>query len=164
MSDPERYGVVEFDGEGRPAAVVEKPSRPRSNWAVTGLYFYDSEVAEVAAGLRPSGRGELEITDLNARYLEQGRLRVEKLGRGFAWLDTGTHESLKQATDFVKAIQDRQGLKISCVEEIAYRLGLITRKQLEDLARDMLKNEYGQYLMEVLEEDDADTLGNHDTY
>ena len=152
VRDPERYGVVEFDGQGNVTGIQEKPERPGSKYAVPGLYFYDNEVVSIAAGLKPSARGELEITDVNLEYLRRGQLKVELLGRGFAWLDTGTHESLQQATNYVHAIQERQGLKIACVEEIAFRLDYINGRQLKDLAKDMLKNEYGQYLMEVLEE------------
>jgi glucose-1-phosphate thymidylyltransferase len=153
VSDPERYGVVEFDRHGNVIGIEEKPVKPKSKYAVPGLYFYDNEVVEIAEGLKPSARGELEITDVNLEYLRHGKLRVELLGRGFAWLDTGTHESLLQANDFVQAIQERQGLKIACIEEIAFRLGYIDRGQLRNLARDMLKNNYGQYLMEILSEE-----------
>jgi glucose-1-phosphate thymidylyltransferase len=152
VRDPERYGVVEFDAEGNVTGIKEKPERPKSKYAVPGLYFYDNEVVSIAAGLKPSARGELEITDVNLEYLRRGQLKVELLGRGFAWLDTGTHESLQQATNYVHAIQERQGLKIACVEEIAFRLDYIDGRQLKDMAKDMLKNEYGQYLMELLEE------------
>jgi len=152
VRDPERYGVVEFDEAGNVTAIEEKPERPKSKYAVPGLYFYDSEVVAIAEALRPSARGELEITDVNLTYLRRGQLKVELLGRGFAWLDTGTHESLQQATNYVHAIQERQGLKIACVEEIAFRLDYIDGRQLRELAKDMLKNEYGQYLMELLEE------------
>jgi len=153
VRDPERYGVVEFDQEGNVTGIEEKPEQPRSKYAVPGLYFYDNDVVKIAEGLKPSARGELEITDVNSEYLKKGRLRVELLGRGFAWLDTGTHESLQQATGFVQAIQDRQGLKIACIEEIAFRLGYIDDEQLKNLANDMLKNEYGRYLMDILEEE-----------
>jgi len=152
VRDPERYGVVEFDGQGNVTGIQEKPERPKSKYAVPGLYFYDNEVVSIAEGLNPSARGELEITDVNLAYLRRGQLKVELLGRGFAWLDTGTHESLQQATNYVHAIQERQGLKIACVEEIAFRLDYIDGRQLRELAKDMLKNEYGQYLMELLEE------------
>ncbi|MFH0879703.1 MAG: glucose-1-phosphate thymidylyltransferase RfbA [Lentisphaerota bacterium] len=150
VRDPERYGVVEFDKSGRALSIEEKPAHPKSRYAVPGLYFYDNEVAAVAEALKPSPRGELEITDLNLHYLKRGALKVELLGRGFAWLDTGTHESLQQASSFVQTIQERQDMKISCIEEIAYRLGYITRQQLEKLAADMLKNDYGQYLMKIV--------------
>lgn len=152
VSDPERYGVVEFDRTGRAVSLEEKPERPKSNFAVTGLYFYDGNVTEIARGVKPSARGELEITDVNSEYLRRGTLRVEKMRRGFAWLDTGTHETLLQAASFVQTIQARQGLKISCVEEIAYRMGYIDSAQVERLARPLLKNEYGQYLMRIIKE------------
>ena len=151
VKDPERYGVVTFDGNGQALDIEEKPSKPKSNWAATGLYYYDSRVLEIAAGLKPSARGELEITDVNRAYLQMGALRVEKLGRGIAWLDTGTHESLLQAATFIETIEQRQGLKVSCVEEIAYRMGYIDSRQLEKLAQPLLKNGYGHYLMGVLE-------------
>ena len=153
VRDPERYGVVEFDQHGNVIRIEEKPTTPKSKYAVPGLYFYDNEVVEIAEGLKPSSRGELEITDVNLEYLRRSQLRVELLGRGFAWLDTGTHESLLRANDFVQAIQERQGLKIACIEEIAFRLGYIDQGQLRDLAKDMLKNNYGKYLMEILPED-----------
>ncbi|HBL18717.1 MAG: glucose-1-phosphate thymidylyltransferase [Elusimicrobia bacterium GWA2_69_24] len=152
VRDPERYGVVEFDESGRAVSIEEKPKKARSNWAVTGLYFYDHRVIEIAAGLKPSARGELEITDLNRVYLEAGSLQVERLGRGFAWLDTGTHESLLQAANFIQTIEDRQGLRVSCVEEIAFRLGYIDAPQLRRLALEMEKTGYGRYLLDVLEE------------
>jgi len=152
VRDPERYGVVEFDQHGTVMGIEEKPAKPRSHYAVPGLYFYDNEVVSVAEGLKPSARGELEITDLNRMYLLRGQLRVELLGRGFAWLDTGTYESLQQASEFVRVIQERQGLKTACIEEIAYRQGYIDREQLKKLAYGMLKTEYGQYLLEVLDE------------
>ena len=150
VKDPERYGVVTFDGNGQALDIEEKPRQPKSNWAVTGLYFYDNRVLEIAAGLKPSARGELEITDVNQAYLQMGALRVEKLGRGIAWLDTGTHESLLQASTFIETIEERQGLKVSCVEEIAYRMGYINSSQLENLAQPLIKNGYGQYLMGIL--------------
>lgn len=150
VRDPERYGVVEFDADSRVLSIEEKPAKPKSRYAVTGLYFYDGAVADMAATLKPSARGELEITDLNNLYLREGRLKVEFLGRGIAWLDTGTFESLHQASSFVRAVQNRQGLKISCLEEIAYRLGYIDAAALERLAAPMLKNDYGQYLMDIL--------------
>lgn len=152
VRDPERYGVVEFDAERNVISIEEKPAKPKSKYAVTGLYFYDNQVVEIAKNLKPSPRGELEITDVNNEYLKRGQLKVEFLGRGFAWLDTGTHESLHHAASFVQAIQDRQGLKVSCLEEIAFRMGYIDDSQLEHLAQDMLKNSYGQYLMEVVRE------------
>ena len=152
VRDPERYGVVEFDKHKRVISIEEKPAKPKSKYAVTGLYFYDNEVVAAAESLTPSARGELEITDLNNVYLRQGKLTVEFLGRGYAWLDTGTHESLLQAASFVQAIQDRQGVLVACLEEIAYRMGYITAEQVERLAADMLKNGYGRYLMEMIRE------------
>ena len=153
VSDPERYGVVEFDGDGRAVSLEEKPAQPRSNWAVPGLYFYDGQVAEAAAQLRPSSRGELEITDLNRAYLDEGKLAVEKMGRGIAWLDTGTHESLLAASTFISVIEERQGLKIACLEEIAYRLGYIGSEELERMATEMgSANRYGTYLRRILAE------------
>ncbi len=154
VKDPERYGVVEFDAAGRALSLEEKPAHPKSRYAVPGLYFYGPEVVPLAAALRPSARGELEITDLNRHYLEQGRLQVELLGRGFAWLDTGTYDSLLQAANFVQTIQERQGLKIACIEEIAYRCGYISRSQLTALAQHMAKNDYGRYLQRVAEGED----------
>jgi glucose-1-phosphate thymidylyltransferase len=150
VKDPERYGVVEFDDAGSVIGIEEKPKKPKSNYAVPGLYVYDNEVVRIAENLKPSARGELEITDVNLAYLRRGDLRVELLGRGFAWLDTGTHEALQQAASYVEAIQDRQGLKISCIEEIAYRLGYISREQVKSLASDMMKNGYGEYLMAMI--------------
>jgi glucose-1-phosphate thymidylyltransferase len=153
VRDPERYGIVEFDRERKAVSLEEKPEHPKSNYAVTGLYYYDGTVVDKAKSLKPSARGELEITDLNRLYLQEESLRVETLGRGYAWLDTGTHESLLQAASFVETLQDRQGLKISCPEEIAYRLGYIDKEQLCRLAAPLLKNEYGQYLMKIAGED-----------
>ncbi|MDR4503878.1 MAG: glucose-1-phosphate thymidylyltransferase RfbA [Candidatus Scalindua sp.] len=152
VSDPERYGVVEFDQNGYVLGIEEKPKTPKSKYAVPGLYFYDNTVVSIAEGLKPSGRGELEITDINLAYLMRRELRVELMGRGFAWLDTGTHDSLQQAAIYVQTIQERQGLKISCVEEIAFHLGYIDKQQLAELASAMLQNEYGKYLMEMLKE------------
>ena len=151
VRDPERYGVVEFDGNGKAVSLEEKPARPRSNYAVTGLYFYDNHVLDIAKDLEPSPRGELEITDVNKAYLERGQLHVELMGRGMAWLDTGTHESLLQASNFVETIEQRQGLKIACLEEIAYRKGWISAEMLAELAEPMKKNAYGQYLLDLLE-------------
>lgn len=151
VKDPQRYGVLTFDDNQRVVGIEEKPTQPASNYAVTGLYFYDNQVVDIAAGLKPSTRGELEITDLNAVYLGRGQLSVELLGRGYAWLDTGTHEALQQAASYVQAIQDRQGFKIACIEEIAYRLGYIDKDQLLHLASDLQKNDYGQYLTALAE-------------
>ncbi len=149
VRDPERYGVVDFDDKGRANHIEEKPESPRTNWAVTGLYFYDGEVSDIAASLKPSPRGELEITDVNNVYLERGDLQVEKLGRGFAWLDTGTHESLMQAGNFIQAVQERQGLMVSCVEEIAFRNGWIDAESLDRIGAAMKKNDYGAYLQRI---------------
>ncbi len=151
VKDPQRYGVVEIDAEGRALSIVEKPRQPKSNYAVTGLYFYDNDVVRIAASLKPSPRGELEITDVNRAYLEAGRLSVEVFGRGFAWLDTGTQESLLQAANFMETIEQRQGLKVACLEEIALLKGFITRDQFEALARQHQGNAYGQYLLGLLE-------------
>jgi glucose-1-phosphate thymidylyltransferase len=152
VTDPERYGVVEFDAQSRAVSIEEKPARPRSNFAVTGLYFYDNDVLDVAAALKPSARGEYEITDVNRHYLERGTLHVETLGRGMAWLDTGTHESLLDAAHFIETIERRQGLKIACPEEIAFRQGWIGAGDIERLARPLAKNEYGRYLLRLLSE------------
>jgi len=150
VRDPERYGVVEFGGDGQALSIEEKPVQPKSRYAVTGLYFYDAQVVDIAAGLAPSARGELEITDVNTAYLDRQALNVELLGRGTAWLDTGTHESLLQAATFIEAIEQRQGLKVSCIEEIAYRMNYIDAQQLETLAQPMAKNSYGEYLLDIL--------------
>jgi glucose-1-phosphate thymidylyltransferase len=152
VTDPERYGVVEFDAAKRALSIEEKPKAPKSNYAVTGLYFYDEQVCDIAAAIQPSARGELEITEVNAQYLRQGQLSVEIMGRGYAWLDTGTHDSLLEAGQFIATLEKRQGLKVACPEEIAYRSGWITAGQLEAQAQPMLKNGYGQYLMQVLRE------------
>lgn len=150
VKDPQRYGVVEFNKDGKAVSIEEKPESPKSNYAVTGLYFYDNQVIDMAVNLKPSRRGELEITDVNRQYLEKSQLNVELMGRGFAWLDTGTHESLVDATLFIKTIEDRQGLKIGCVEEIAYRMGNIDAEQLQRLARPLEKNNYGKYLLGLM--------------
>jgi len=155
VRDPERYGVVEFNASGKVIGIEEKPDRPKSNYAVPGLYVYDNDVVTIAANLKPSQRGELEITDINLEYLRRKTLRVELLGRGFAWLDTGTHEALQLASAFVQVLQERQGVKISCVEEIAFRLGYIDKNQLRALAQTMTANEYGRYLLEIASEDEA---------
>jgi glucose-1-phosphate thymidylyltransferase len=152
VQDPERYGVVSFDAHGRALDIEEKPKRPRSSYAITGLYVYDSEVVDIAAGLAPSARGELEITDVNRVYLRRHRLRVEKLGRGIAWLDTGTHDSLLRAANFIEAIQERQGLMVACVEEVAYRMGYIDAAAVQRIAATMPNNRYGEYLLHMLEE------------
>ena len=151
VTDPERYGVVEFDGQGRAVSIEEKPKAPRSNWAVTGLYFYDAQVVEIAARLKPSARGELEITDVNRTYLEQGQLQVELMGRGYAWLDTGTPDSLVEASEFVRALEKRQGFRIACPEEIAFAAGWISREELRGLGARLAKSSYGQYLLSIAE-------------
>jgi glucose-1-phosphate thymidylyltransferase len=152
VQDPERYGVVEFDAQLKAISIAEKPLKPRSNYAVTGLYFYDSQVCEIAAGIKPSARGELEITDVNRHYLQTGQLSVEIMGRGFAWLDTGTHDSLLDAAGFIATLQKRQGLMVACPEEIAYRQGWITAAMVEKIANQMIKSGYGQYLQRILQE------------
>ncbi len=152
VTDPGRYGVVDFDARGKALTIEEKPKQPRSNYAVTGLYFYSNDVIDKARSLKPSARGELEITDLNRIYLEEGRLKVRIMGRGMAWLDTGTHESLLQASNYIYTIEERQGLKVSCIEEIAYKRGYINKEQLVKLAEPLSKNQYGQYLMNIAEE------------
>ena len=154
VKDPKRYGVVEFDEHGNVIGIEEKPKKPKSNYAVPGLYVYDNNVINIAANLKPSSRGELEITDVNLEYLKKRQLKVELLGRGFAWLDTGTQEALQQAASYIQAIQERQGLKVSCIEEIAYDLGYISKEELENLAVSMAKNEYGQYLMRLIAEEE----------
>ena len=151
VNDPERYGVVEFDKNGTAISLEEKPLQPKSNYAVTGLYFYDNDVVEMAKNLKPSPRGELEITDINRIYMEQGRLSVAMMGRGYAWLDTGTHQSLIEASNFIATIEERQGLKVSCPEEIAYRKGFIDAEQVKVLAQPLKKNAYGQYLLKMIE-------------
>ncbi|AGF78325.1 glucose-1-phosphate thymidylyltransferase, short form [Desulfocapsa sulfexigens DSM 10523] len=155
VKDPERYGVVEFDSNHNVVGIEEKPNRPKSKFAVPGLYFFDNDVVAIAESIKPSPRGELEITDINMEYLRRGKLRVQPLSRGFCWLDTGTHESLQQASSYVQAVQDRQGLKVACIEEIAYSLGYIDTSQMRKLAKDMLKNQYGQYLMDIANEQES---------
>jgi len=153
VHDPERYGVAEFDAEGKVVSLEEKPQKPKSNYAVTGLYFYPNDVVQKAREVKPSARGELEITAVNQMYLEEGRLKLEKMGRGFAWLDTGTHESLLEASSFIETIEKRQGLKVACIEEIAFENDFISREQLIELAKPLSKNQYGQYLLRIAEED-----------
>jgi len=155
VHDPERYGVVGFDKQGNVTSIEEKPSAPKSNYAITGLYFYDNQVVDMAKTLKPSARGELEITDINKIYLEQKQLSVEKMGRGYAWLDTGTHESLNEASAFIETIEHRQGLKVACPEEIAFRNGLISAEKLAELAQPLAKNGYGQYLLKLLKEENT---------
>ena len=155
VSDPDRYGVVEFDADGRVLSIEEKPEKPRSHYAVVGLYFYDHQIVDIASALEPSPRGELEITDVNLAYLKRGQLRVELLGRGIAWLDTGTHESLLQASEYIHTVQERQGLMISSIEEIAFRQGWINREQLAKLGRDLAKSPYGSYLVQLAEEESS---------
>jgi len=151
VNDPERYGVVEFDKDCRVVSIEEKPEKPKSNFAVVGLYFYDNEVVDIAKNLKPSPRGEIEITDVNKEYLKLGKLKVQNMGRGYAWLDTGTHDSMHEASSFVKIIEDRKGLKISCIEEIAYQMGFIDETQLRKLAEPLMKSGYGKYLIDILE-------------
>lgn len=162
VDDPKRYGVAEFDAEGKCLSIEEKPAHPKSNYAVVGLYFYPNSVVEIAKSIKPSARGELEITSVNQEYLQQGALKVQTLGRGFAWLDTGTHDSLSEASIFVEVIEKRQGLKIACLEGIAYRKGWISKERMEEIARPMLKNQYGQYLQKVLSEIDQTGKENLD--
>ena len=152
VGEPQHYGVVEFDKAGQAVSIEEKPARPRSDWAVTGMYFYDRDIVDIAAAVKPSARGELEITDVNVAYLQRGLLHVEKLGRGIAWLDTGTHEALLQASTFIQAIEERQGLKVACLEEIALRMGYISAADVERIAAGMKNSSYGQYLLRVLEQ------------
>ena len=162
VSDPERYGVAEFDKQGNCLSIEEKPIKPKSNYAVVGLYFYPNKVVDVAKNIKPSARGELEITTVNQRFLQDGELKVQTLGRGFAWLDTGTHDSLSEASTFVEVIEKRQGLKVACLEGIAYRRGWITEERMRELAKPMLKNQYGQYLLKVIEE--LQETGNENLY
>jgi glucose-1-phosphate thymidylyltransferase len=158
VNDPRQYGVIEFDSQGRAISIEEKPLNPKSKYAVPGIYFYDSQVVEIASNLKPSPRNELEITDVNLVYLHQNKLQVEVLGRGYAWLDTGTHESLHQAANFIQTLEDRQGLKIACIEEIAYTKGYIDQEKLRELAQPMAKSSYGRYLLKILEDEQSVTL------
>ena len=158
VSDPERYGVAEFDNEGNCLSIEEKPQHPKSNYAVVGLYFYPNKVVDVAKHIKPSARGELEITTINQEFLKDGELKVQTLGRGFAWLDTGTHDSLSEASTFIEVIEKRQGLKVACLEGIAFRQGWITADKMRELAKPMLKNQYGQYLLQVV--DEVERTGN----
>ena len=158
VNDPERYGVAEFDKEGNCLSIEEKPAKPKSNYAVVGLYFYPNKVVDVAANIQPSARGEYEITTVNQQFLEEGELKVQTLGRGFAWLDTGTHDSLSEASSYIEVLEKRQGLKVACLEDIAYRQGWITEEGMRELAKPMLKNQYGQYLLKVIE--DVKETGN----
>ena len=153
VNDPERYGVAEFDDKGRCLSIEEKPQNPKSNYAVVGLYFYPNKVVEIASQIKPSARGEYEITSVNQEFLKEDELKVAKIGRGFAWLDTGTHDSLSEASTYIEVVEKRQGLKIACLEEIAYRRGWISKERIRELAQPMLKNQYGQYLLKVIEED-----------
>lgn len=166
VNDPERYGVAEFDKEGNCLSIEEKPAKPKSNYAVVGLYFYPNKVVDVAANIQPSARGEYEITTVNQKFLEDGELKVQTLGRGFAWLDTGTHDSLSEASTYIEVVEKRQGLKIACLEAIAYRKGWITEERMRELAQPMLKNQYGQYLLKVIDEKkrevDSDTFRERD--
>ena len=162
MSDPERYGVAEFDKEGNCLSIEEKPQNPKSNYAVVGLYFYPNKVVDVAANIKPSARGEYEITTVNQEFLKDGELKVQTLGRGFAWLDTGTHDSLSEASTYIEVLEKRQGLKVACLEGIAYRQGWITEERMRELAQPMLKNQYGQYLLKVIEDVKQNGFSNLD--
>ena len=164
MNDPERYGVAEFDKDGNCLSIEEKPKEPKSNYAVVGLYFYPNKVVDVAKHIKPSARGELEITTVNQEFLKDGELKVQTLGRGFAWLDTGTHDSLTEATNYIETIEKRQGLKVACLEGIALRKGWITTDKMRELAKPMLKNQYGQYLMKMADEYDKRGAGNIDLF
>jgi glucose-1-phosphate thymidylyltransferase len=162
VSDPERYGVAEFDKEGNCLSIEEKPQNPKSNYAVVGLYFYPNKVVDVAANIKPSARGEYEITTVNQEFLKDGELKVQTLGRGFAWLDTGTHDSLSEASTYIEVLEKRQGLKVACLEGIAYRQGWITEERMRELAQPMLKNQYGQYLLKVIEDVKQNGFSNLD--